>query len=66
MTRRRGGPKEVRARVCIDDDFLNFPNSVKIKEREREREREERDIPSSIWIDEIINYKVGKKRKAKG
>ena len=37
MTRRRGDPKEVRARVRTDDDFLNFPNTMKIKERERER-----------------------------
>jgi hypothetical protein len=55
MTRIRGGPKKIKAWGRIDEDFLDFldfPNTMNVKEIEREKER---GIPSSILIDEVKN-----------
>ena len=38
MTRRRGGLEKIRAWGRIDEDFLDFPNTINVKEREREGE----------------------------
>lgn len=53
MTSGRGGPDEFRAKGRVDEDFLNFPNTMIVKEREKKM-----GIPSSIWINVVRNKKV--------